>query len=186
MRIPPTPTPPIPLLHTILCCRSALCTSPEVSHPCRTGWRSDGLMMQRDYVMRVGVVYSIDSSPHLRTTLHHTRQQFTATGDLDHNNNGNADSGEGLSRAAVAAAAAGAGERHSTSRGGSRGRAHGGAAGRRGAYSYDPWAAWVLENYSFYTTLLAAFTRKATSMSFKVRPGRSRVGGGCSHWWRVR
>lgn len=131
--------------------------------------------------MSVGVFDLIDSSLHSRVTLHHTWQQFTATGGLDHNNNGNADNGEGSSRAAVAAAAAGAGERHSTWRGGSRGGAHGGAAGRRGAYSYDPWAAWVLENYSFYTTLLAAFTRKATNMSFKVRPGRSGVGGGCSH-----
>lgn len=45
------------------------------------------------------------------------------------------------------------------------------AAGRgnNGAYCYDPWGGWVLENYSLYTTVLAAFVRKTGSMSFKVR-----------------
>lgn len=36
-------------------------------------------------------------------------------------------------------------------------------------YGFDPWGGWVLENYSLYTTVLAAFMRKAGNMSFKVR-----------------
>ncbi|CAM9110880.1 unnamed protein product [Scytosiphon promiscuus] len=57
----------------------------------------------------------------------------------------------------------------------SRGSANSARSGtpRRGGgssneFSYDPWGAWVLENYSLYTTILAAFVRKAGSMSFKV------------------
>eukprot|EP00903_Cladosiphon_okamuranus_P016315 g15047.t1 len=42
-----------------------------------------------------------------------------------------------------------------------------------GAYCYDPWGAWVLENYSLYTTLLVAFVRKTGNMSFKVNDGSS-------------
>lgn len=65
--------------------------------------------------------------------------------------------------------AAGAG---GTGRGGGGG-GHSGAtaAGRRdsGVYCYDPWGGWVLENYSLYTTVLAAFVRKVGNMSFKVR-----------------
>ncbi|CAM9820215.1 unnamed protein product [Ectocarpus sp. 12 AP-2014] len=58
-----------------------------------------------------------------------------------------------------------------TSRGGS-GASSAGARGREvGGYSYDPWGAWVLENYSLYTTALAAFVRKVGSMSFKVNDG---------------
>lgn len=53
-------------------------------------------------------------------------------------------------------------------RGGS-GAASAGAHRREvGGYSYDPWGAWVLENYSLYTTILTAFVRKVGSMSFKV------------------
>ena len=44
-----------------------------------------------------------------------------------------------------------------------------GPRGRGGSFSYEPWAGWVLENYSLYTTVLAAFTRKAANMSLKVR-----------------
>lgn len=47
----------------------------------------------------------------------------------------------------------------------------GGASARNGAREYrpDPWSAWVLENYSLYSTLLVAFVRKTMDMSLKVR-----------------
>ena len=59
------------------------------------------------------------------------------------------------------------------------------AAGRGadGAYCYDPWGGWVLENYSLYTTVMAAFVRKAGNMSFKVRRGSSgSPAEGVSRW----
>lgn len=80
------------------------------------------------------------------------------------------------------------GARSSSSRGGGQSSGAGGtgrgtgsgapgtnAAGRgtNGAYCYDPWGGWVLENYSLYTTVMAAFVRKAGNMSFKVRRGIS-------------
>ena len=52
---------------------------------------------------------------------------------------------------------------------GGEGGGAGGGRGRGGSFACDPWAVWVLENYSLYTTILAAFTRKAVNMSFKVR-----------------
>lgn len=62
----------------------------------------------------------------------------------------------------------GGGRQTGTSRGGS-GASAAGARGREvSGYSHDPWGAWVLENYSLYTTVLAAFVRKVGSMSFKV------------------
>lgn len=42
------------------------------------------------------------------------------------------------------------------------------AGGRRGTFSEELWAGWVLENYSLYMTILAAFTRNAANMPFKV------------------
>lgn len=59
------------------------------------------------------------------------------------------------------------------------------AAGRGdGAYCYDPWGGWVLENYSLYTTVLAAFVRQAGNMSFKVGGGRG-LGGSLDKWFNV-
>lgn len=52
---------------------------------------------------------------------------------------------------------------------GGRGSGTPGGGGRGGgSFSYEPWAGWVLENYGLYTTILAAFTRKAANMSLKV------------------
>ncbi|CAN0090799.1 unnamed protein product [Pylaiella littoralis] len=83
-----------------------------------------------------------------------------------------------------------AGGGHASRGGGDGGGGGGGGApgagpgGSGDGYSYDPWGAWVLENYSLYTTLLVAFARKAgSSMSFKTNNGsrgghRSRSAGG--------
>ncbi len=72
--------------------------------------------------------------------------------------------------------------------GGGHRAAGAGGAGRRGEneYCYDPWGGWVLENYSLYTTLLAAFVRKAGTMSFKVRRGSGgRRGGVAGGPWEL-
>ncbi|CAM9376133.1 unnamed protein product [Ectocarpus sp. 4 AP-2014] len=65
----------------------------------------------------------------------------------------------------------GGGRQTGTSRGGSGASAAGAREREVGGYSSDPWGAWVLENYSLYTTVLAAFVRKVGSMSFKVNDG---------------
>ena len=41
----------------------------------------------------------------------------------------------------------------------------------RGQSGEDPWSDWVLGNYSLYTTILVAFARQASKMSFKVGEG---------------
>lgn len=46
-------------------------------------------------------------------------------------------------------------------------RAGGGSIASAGDYTWG-WSAWVLENYSLYISILAAFTKKVINMPFKV------------------